>query len=54
MGGAQEFIHISRVGRIVEDEKDTPLFASQAEDPSDVEKKIAENVMSYIHDGICP
>ncbi len=53
MGGAQESIHISRVDRIVEDEKDTPLFASQAEDPSDVEKKIAENVMSYIHDGSC-
>lgn len=53
MGGSEESIHISRVDRIIEDPANTPLFAPEPEQPTEVEKKIAENVMQYIHDGSC-
>ncbi len=53
MGGAEEAAHISQVDVIIEDPDNTPLFAPDPEEPNDVEKKIAANLMPHIHDGSC-
>lgn len=53
MGGAEEHINISRVDYVIEGPEDLQLFASEPEEPTEVEKKIAQNIMEYIHDGSC-
>jgi len=51
-GGNQESIHISRVDHIVEG-KMIPLPEVPALEPSEVDIKIAENIMDEIEDGSC-
>jgi len=53
LGGTEDSIHISRVDYIVEAPETQMLFAAPAVEPSDVDRKIAENIMPYIHDGSC-
>ena len=53
MGGAEEAIHISRVDHIIEDPANSPMFAPEPVEPTEVEKKIAEHVVKYIGDGAC-
>jgi acyl-CoA hydrolase len=52
-GGAEESVHISRVHVIVEDEANTPLFEPEPDQPNEIEKKIAANIMPYLKDGDC-
>jgi len=52
-GGAEESVHISRVDAIIEDSADTPLFEPEPEEPSDVERKIASNIMPFLKNGDC-
>ncbi len=51
--GVENAVHISRVDRIVEAPDDQQLGVSIAEPPTEVDKKIAMNIMPYIHDGCC-
>ena len=53
LGGSEESIHISEVDYIVELPADTPVFEAPAASPSDVDRRIAENVMGFIRDGSC-
>jgi len=53
LGGTEDSIHISRVDYIVEAPETQMLFAAPAIEPSDVDRKIAENIMPYIQDGSC-
>jgi acyl-CoA hydrolase len=52
LGGARESIHVSQVDYIVESDDD-PLFELPNIPATDVEKKIAEHVFKYLHDGCC-
>lgn len=49
-GGQGESIHISRVDMIVEGEH-APLVEVPPRDPSDAEKRIAQNILPFIKDG---
>ncbi|MEZ4551439.1 MAG: acetyl-CoA hydrolase/transferase C-terminal domain-containing protein [Desulfobacterales bacterium] len=54
LGGSEESVHISRVDYIVEQAGDgADLFDAPLPQPSEVDKKIAENIMPFIHDGSC-
>ncbi len=53
LGGTEDSIHISRVDYIVEAPDTQNLFAAPTAEPSDIDRKIAENIMPYIHDGAC-
>lgn len=50
LGGNGERIHISEVAYVVESEN-TPLFELPAIEPSEVDGKIAANVLEYLQDG---
>ncbi len=52
LGGARESVHISQVDYVVEGENE-PIFELPVIEPTEVEKKIAEHVFKYIHDGCC-
>ena len=52
LGGNQESIHISRVDYIVET-ANPPLPTLPLAYPSDVERKIASNIIEYMRDGCC-
>ncbi|MGE5455304.1 MAG: acetyl-CoA hydrolase/transferase family protein [Methylocystaceae bacterium] len=53
LGGSQEAIHISQVSQVVEGEH-SPMFELPASDaPTEDEQKIAEYIISEIHDGSC-
>ena len=52
-GGAEESVHISHVDVIIEDEANTPLFEPQPEEPNEVEKQIAANILPYLKNGDC-
>ena len=51
-GGNMERIHISEVTYVVEGEN-TPLAELPEVSPTDTDRKIAENVLSYLKDGDC-
>lgn len=53
LGGYEESVHISQVDYIVEAGAPNPLYDAPSAEPSDVERKIAQNVMEYVHDGSC-
>jgi len=53
LGGAEESVHISDVDFIVEAPENQTCYDMQSPEPTDVEKKIAENVMTQIRDGSC-
>lgn len=52
-GGAEESVHISRIDVVVEDEANTPLFEPEPDQPNEVEKRIAANIMPYLKNGDC-
>ncbi len=51
-GGYNESVHISRVDRIVES-GNSPAFTINEADPSDIDQKIAGNLINEIRDGSC-
>lgn len=53
LGGSQEAIHISDVDYIVEAPDDHGCFPMPSTEPNDVDKKIAQNIINFIHDGCC-
>lgn len=53
LGGTEDSIHISRVDYIVEAPENQMLFPAPAVEPSEIDRKIATNIMPYIHDGSC-
>ncbi|SHH38210.1 Acyl-CoA hydrolase, partial [Thermosyntropha lipolytica DSM 11003] len=54
LGGSQEAIHISQIDFIVEAPEDQKLAVlPEVPPPTEVEKKMAENLVQYIHDGCC-
>lgn len=53
LGGTENAIHISQVNYVVELDPETQVFEAPSAEPNDVDKKIAEHVMKYIHDGSC-
>ena len=53
LGGAEEAVHISMVDYIVEAPDDQLLPDLPGAEPSEVDKKVAEYLMEYIHDGSC-
>ena len=52
MGGNQESIHISRVTNIVEG-RNLPLIELPAQPPTEINKKVAANILKEIDDGSC-
>ena len=52
LGAGQEVLHISQVDYVVEG-GNPPLPVIPAFEATDVERKIAENVLPFIHDGSC-
>ena len=52
LGGNQESIHISQ-GRLCGGKQNPPLPTLAAAEPTDVEKKIAENIIDNLYDGCC-
>ncbi len=52
-GGNREIIHISDVDYVVESQTNPPLAQVPGAPASDVDKKIAELIMSEMHDGDC-
>ena len=52
LGGAREQVHVSEVDYIIESENE-PLFALPQIEPTEIDRKIAEQVMCHIHDGDC-
>ena len=52
LGGAREQVHVSEVDYIIESENE-PLFALPQIEPTEIDRKIAEQVMYHIHDGDC-
>lgn len=53
LGGAQESVHISDVDYIVEAPAEQKCYDMPQGAPSEVDRKIAENIMKEIHDGCC-
>ncbi len=53
IGGSLEAIHISEVDYIVEAPDDHCCFDMPSPEPGDVDKKIANNILQFIHDGCC-
>lgn len=53
VGGSNEVIHISEVDYIVEAPDDHACFEMPSPEPGDVDRKIADNILKYIHDGCC-
>ncbi len=53
VGGSCESVHISEVDYIVEAPEDHACFEMTSPEPGDVDRKIAENIIQYIHDGCC-
>lgn len=53
VGGSEEAIHISEVDYIVEAPDDHVCFDMPSSEPSDIDKKIAANIIKFIHDGCC-
>jgi acyl-CoA hydrolase len=53
LGGTEESIHISRVNYIVETDEDLPLYDAPLTAGDDTDRKIAANIMPFIHDGSC-
>lgn len=53
LGGAEEAVHISQVDFIVEAPDDQLLPDIPGAIPSEDDKKIASNVMEFLHDGCC-
>jgi len=53
LGGAEESIHISQVDFIVEAPASQELPNIPGAEPSETDKKIAEHMMDFIHDGSC-
>jgi acyl-CoA hydrolase len=51
-GGNMERIHISQVTYVVEGDN-TPLYELPKIEPTDVDRKIAANVLEYLQDGQC-
>jgi acyl-CoA hydrolase len=52
LGGLQNTLHISEVDFIIEGEN-PPLFTVDPVPPNENERKIAEQIMTHIHDGCC-
>lgn len=52
LGGNKERIHISQVSYVVEGEN-PDLFELPAIEPTEVDRKIADNIMDYLADGQC-
>lgn len=52
LGGFREQCHISEVTHVVESENE-PLFELPVIEPTEVDRKIAENVMPHLFDGAC-
>ena len=53
LGGAEESVHISLVDYIVEAPDDQVLIDIPGAEPTEVDKKIAGQLMNFIHDGCC-
>ena len=53
LGGAEESVHISLVDAIVEAPDDQLLPDLPGVKPNEVDKAIANNIMSFVHDGCC-
>lgn len=53
LGGAEESVHISQVDYIVESDRLRPLYDAPIPEPTEAEKKIADHLMPFIHDGSC-
>lgn len=53
LGGSEESIHISRVDYIVEAPDDQLLFDAPQIPPTEIDRRIAENIMGFIGDGSC-
>lgn len=54
LGGSEESVHISRVDYIVEQApEDQDLYDAPLAEPSETDRKIAANLMPFIHDGAC-
>ncbi len=51
--GVEESVHVSKVNYIVEAPEEQLLFYSPAVPHTEVDKKIANHIMEYIHDGCC-
>ena len=51
--GVEEAVHISRIDHIVEAPDDQMLFAAPQPEHSEVDVKIANHIMNYLHDGCC-
>ena len=52
LGGFREQMHISEVTYVVEGDNE-PLYELPEVKPTEVDRKIAENVMPHLHDGCC-
>lgn len=53
LGGSEESIHISRVDYIVEAPPEQELYNAPVVAPTEVEQRIAMNIMPYLRDGSC-
>lgn len=53
LGGSEESVHISQVDFIVEAPDDQLLPDIPGAEPTEVDKKIANHLMEFIHDGCC-
>jgi len=53
LGGSEESVHISRVDYIVKAPETQMMYDAPMAEQSDVDKKIASNVMDYLYDGCC-
>jgi acyl-CoA hydrolase len=54
LGGSQESVHISMIDYIIEAPDDQMIFAApDVPEPTEVETKLANHLVEYIHDGSC-
>ncbi|HOP64927.1 MAG TPA: acetyl-CoA hydrolase/transferase C-terminal domain-containing protein [Spirochaetota bacterium] len=53
IGGGSESVHISEVDYIIEAPEDHLCFEMSSPEPGDVDRKIADNILNFIHDGCC-
>lgn len=53
MGGAEESVHIDRADFIVEAPDDQMMYNAPQAPVTDVDRRIAENVIKYMRDGCC-
>jgi acyl-CoA hydrolase len=53
LGGAMESIHLSEVDYIIEAPESQVLADVAGQQPSEMDRKIADNIMPFIHDGCC-